>query len=87
MDFLDLGYFFLSRRGDTGHAWFWTFLHWVAMLAFVGGAVVGFALYAELKDQNPPNPAAMQALHIAWICSDPAAGIFILRRLILWLLD
>ena len=22
MDFLDLGYFFLSRRGDTGHAWF-----------------------------------------------------------------
>ncbi len=59
MEFLDFGYFFLSRRGDTGHAWFWTFLHWVAMLAFVGGAVVGFALYAELKDQNPPNPAAI----------------------------
>ena len=57
------------------------------MLAFLGGAVVGFALYAELKDQNPPNPAAMQALHIAWICSGTAAGIFILRRRIVWLLD
>lgn len=87
MDFLDLSYFFLSRRGDTCHAWFWTFLHWVATLAFVGGAVVGFALYAELKDQVPPNPDAIQALHIAWICSGTAVGIFVLRRLILWLLD
>ena len=87
MDFLDLGYFFLSRRGDTGHAWFWTFFYWVAMLAFVGGAVVGFALHAELKDQFPPNPDAIRALHLAWICSGSAAGIFVLRRLILRLLD
>ncbi len=57
------------------------------MLAFVGGAVIGFALYPEFKDQFPPNPDAIQALHIAWICSGAAAGIFILRRLILWLLD
>ncbi len=57
------------------------------MLAFVGGAVVGFALYAELKDQVPPNPDAIQALHIAWICSGTAVAIFVLRRLILWLLD
>ena len=35
MDFLDLGYFFLSRRGDTGHAWFWTFFYWVAMETFL----------------------------------------------------
>ncbi len=87
MNFLDLSYFFLSRRGDTGHAWFWTFLHWIAMLAFVGGSVVGFALYAELKDQVPPNPDAIPALHIAWICSGTATGILFLRRLILWLLD
>ncbi len=87
MDFLDLSYFLLSRRGDTGHAWFWTFFYWVAMFAFVGGAVVGFALHAELKDQSPPNPDAIRLLHIAWICSGSAAGIFVLRRLILWLLD
>lgn len=87
MDFLDLSYFFLSRRGDTCHAWFWTFLHWVAMLAFVGGAVVGFALYAELKNEVRPNPEAIQALHIAWICSDSAVAIFVSRRRILWLLD
>ena len=57
------------------------------MLAFVGGAVIGFALYPEFKDQFPPNPDAIQALHIAWICSGTAAGIFVLRRLILWLHD
>ena len=57
------------------------------MLAFVGGAVVGFALHAELTDQVPPNPDAIGALHIAWISSGSAVGIFVLRRLILWLLD
>ncbi len=87
MDFLDLGYVFLSRRGDTGHAWCWTFFSWVTMLAFVGGAVVGFALHAQLRDQVPPNPDAIQALQIAWICSGTTVGIFALRRLILWLLD
>ena len=87
MDLLDFGYFLLARRGDTGHSWFWTFLYWVATLAFVAGAIVGFALHAELKDQIPPNPDAAQALHIAWICAGIAVGIFVLRRLILWLLD
>ena len=87
MDSLHLSYFFVSRRGDTGHAWFWTSLHWVATLAFVGGAVIGFALHAELKDRIPPNPDAIRALHITWICSGSAAGIFVLRRRMLWLLD
>ncbi len=84
MDLFGIGDY---RDGDTAHAWFWSFMYWVVLLTFVGGAVVGFVIHGDLKDQVPANPDTSQALTIALICSGAAIGLFILRRVILWLLD